>query len=330
MTAHRMLSTFDIKPTLATAPRSSMPDELMIDWTAVPAGSIASIYLPSASAEEIAGAAAAMCGSRIFVPVDANTVRCDALGVAYMPIPRAEGNLAGFIDVTLPRAVHKGDKLTVTFQQLTNKSATIPGRRGRISRDAVGAFSAGSAPTRQIAWRAVTGTFQLAQKVDGAVETLNKVERNLSILRWIFESIPRDSRWRPIFVRYLGALADQVASLGGDPGKVLPSGSGNWRGEPGLQKSGAQPKPAGGKHGQGLHGIQGKIDGLVYDHFGDFEGFILETEEGDKIHFFSREGALQEVVHRAWAGRLRVSVIPEDEHEHRPRRIVLHAPPRPI
>jgi hypothetical protein len=323
MTAYRMLSTFDIKPTSPTALPSGKPDELMIDWTALPAGSIASIYLPSANAEQIASAAAGMFGSRIFIPVDANTVRCDALGVTYMPIPRAPGNLAGLIDVDLPGAVHKGDRLTVTFQQLTDKSAAIPSRGSRISRDAIGAVSAGSAPTRQITWRAVTGTFQLALKVAGAAETLNKVERNLSILRWIFESVPRDSRWHPIFVRYLGAVADQVAGLGGDPRKVLPSGSGNWRGP--------QPKPAGGKqHGQGPHGIVGKVDGLVYDHFGDFEGFIVETEDGDKIHFFSRESALQEVVYRAWAGRLRVAVTPEDENEHRPRRIVLHSPPHPI
>jgi hypothetical protein len=323
--AYRMLSTFDIKPTSPTALASSKPDELMIDWTALPAGSIASIYLPSANAEQIASAAAGMYGSRIFIPVDAKTVRCDALGVTYMPIPRAQGNVAGLVDVKLPRAVHKGDRLTVTFQQLTDKCAAIPSRRSRISRDAIGAASAGRAPTRQITWRAVTGIFQLALKVDGAAETLNKLERNLSILRWIFESIPRESRWHPIFVRYLGALADQVASLGGDPRKVLPSGSGNWRGKPGLQGGGAQPRPAGG---QCPHGIQGKIDGLVYDHFGDFEGFILETEDGDKIHFFSRESALQEVVHRAWAERLRVAVTPEDENEHRPRRIVLHSPPR--
>jgi hypothetical protein len=296
MTTSRMLSTFDIKPTLPTSPVSSKPDELMIDWTALPAGSTASIYLPSANAEEIASTAAGMYGSRIFTPVDANTVHCDALGVTYMPIPRAQGNLAGFIDVVLPGTVHKGDKLTITFQQLANKSATIRRRGGRSSRDAISAVSAGSAPTRQITWRAVTGTFQLAFKVDGNAETLNKVERNLSILRWIFESIPSDSRWHPIFVRYLGALADQVAGLGGAPHKVL-------------------------------HGIVGKVDGLVYDSFGDFEGFILETEDGDKNHFFSRESRLQEVVHRAWAARLRVTVTPDDENKHRLRRIVLHSPP---
>ena len=45
--------TFDIKPTAASLPAGQAPDELMIDWGNVPAGSKASIYLPGTSGQTI-------------------------------------------------------------------------------------------------------------------------------------------------------------------------------------------------------------------------------------------------------------------------------------
>jgi hypothetical protein len=71
-------------------------------------------------------------------------------------------------------------------------------------------------------------------------------------------------------------------------------------------------------------GFIGKVEGLVFDHFGDFEGFILETESGDRLHFYSREANLRTVIERAWAERLRITVVGENADERRPRRIVLH------
>src|SRR5215470_19962233 len=50
---HQVPLTFDIKPTPASLPAGRAPDELMIDWGRVPAGSKASIYLPGTSAKAI-------------------------------------------------------------------------------------------------------------------------------------------------------------------------------------------------------------------------------------------------------------------------------------
>ena len=45
--------TFDIKPTHASLAAGQAPDELMINWSQLPAGSKARIYLPGTSAETI-------------------------------------------------------------------------------------------------------------------------------------------------------------------------------------------------------------------------------------------------------------------------------------
>ena len=243
------------------------------------------------------------------------------------------------MDVVLPAKVKTGNKFTITVKQLTNQSARVPNSRGAGGTTLSTAYVPPDRDTRPIAWRKVAGTFKLAILVKSEKDTLLTVERNLSLLRWIFETIPKESRWYPIFERYLGALALQVFGMGGDPAKIAASGTGvGPGGKPGGvagHGGGARPEPGGG-HRPGPEycrdddGFVGKIDGLVFDHFGDFEGFILETESDERLHFYSREPSLQDVVERAWAARLRVTVIPEDDDGRNPRRIVLHPIPLPF
>jgi len=116
------------------------------------------------------------------------------------------------------------------------------------------------------------------------------------------------------------------------------------------------------------HGCTGKISGVIYDHFGDFEGFVLEADHdhddhhhsehhygqhhherhqpgghyhgdhhdhGDHHHedchrrFYSREKAMAELAHHAWQHRLRVTVYPSDTDPDRPHSITIHQPPAP-
>jgi phospholipase C len=72
--------------------------------------------------------------------------------------------------------------------------------------------------------------------------------------------------------------------------------------------------------------LVGKIMGLVYDHFGDFDGFTLENESGESLTFHTRQSHMEELIKRAWAEGLRVTVAPEEQHSDRPRRVVLHPP----
>ena len=115
---------------------------------------------------------------------------------------------------------------------------------------------------------------------------------------------------------YLGLLAKEINAWGGDAGKIKASGTG-W---PERSK---KPRP-GHSHDDYHRQLTGKIEGLIYDHFGDFEGFILEVENGERIHFFSREKNIEGIVYRAWTDRTRITVIPEDKNEYQPRRLILH------
>ena len=76
------------------------------------------------------------------------------------------------------------------------------------------------------------------------------------------------------------------------------------------------------------YGHTGKISGLIFDRFGDFEGFLLDTEDGE-VEVLSRERDMRDLAERAWRERLRITVwSEEDEMErHRPVRVVVHDPP---
>jgi hypothetical protein len=65
----------------------------------------------------------------------------------------------------------------------------------------------------------------------------------------------------------------------------------------------------------------------MFDHFGDFDGFLLDTGERDD-RFFSREPSVRELAEIAWREHLRVTVVAEDgERAARIGSIVLHEPP---
>lgn len=55
--------------------------------------------------------------------------------------------------------------------------------------------------------------------------------------------------------------------------------------------------------------MTGKIDGLTHDHFGDFCGFILETEWARRHYYETRERHVREIVADAARERTRVTVF---------------------
>ena len=130
-------------------------------------------------------------------------------------------------------------------------------------------------------------------------------------MRWIGEGIPASDRWSPVVERYVAQIADRVQGFGGDPTKILPSPTGAI--------------PHAGKHPKKRHELTftGKVTGLIYDRFGDFEAFILETYNGEHHRFRSREARVHQLVQRAWAERIRTSVVVHRHRPHRPISIVL-------
>ena len=78
------------------------------------------------------------------------------------------------------------------------------------------------------------------------------------------------------------------------------------------------------EHDDERRGYTGKITGLIYDRAGDFDGFLLDTDEGERA-FDSREPGIEDVAGRAWAERILTTVYADDAEPWRPVRIVLRA-----
>ncbi len=131
------------------------------------------------------------------------------------------------------------------------------------------------------------------------------------------------NRWVPVLERYIGLSAGRVHGLGGNPEKIKPSPWGAY-GPPQLSGEG------GGEGGKPCHEATGKVNGVVYDRFGDFEGFRLLTEEGCERCYCSREAEIEALARYAWVERLVITVVSEAREREHPVRIILRrAPPQP-
>ena len=319
--SRRMVHPVQVRPTPLLTPN---PDELMILWGKTPAASEAQLYLPALDAAAILRIAEERYAVQQLRLVDAHTIACDTRGVTFVPLPQGTALAAGLLSIDLPPGIRKGDAYTIMVRQLTDASAAIsppppPPPVIEIARAGASAPAA-SIPPKQVKWRRVAGAFQFAIAISTKEQLLLPEERLLAVLRWIAQGMPKQKRWYPVLLRYIDDIAGRVQGFGGDPGKIEPSPTGQV---PGLHR----PRPAPGGHHHHEEGgeVTGKIDGLIYDHFGDFEGFILETEEGRHHRFASRELPMLMLVQRAWLERLRVTVFAKRHAPHVPRTIILRA-----
>ena len=321
------VTTFEIKPTPAKLPNGLQADELMIDWGGTPTSGHATIYLPATRAADIVEMADRKYATHRLQLADAHTIKCPVGGITYVPIPPGTDiNYAGLLSVALPEGLPRRAFYTVVVRQVTNATG-VPTRPPpppppppRIDIDASHAAPAEAAPPRRITWRRVSGAFQLNIPVGDKVLLLEQEERQLSVLRWIGESIPKHNRWYLVFRRYLEEIAGRVTVFGGDPGKILPSPNGDGR----HPHSGPGHHP---KDGERRVAFTGKISGLIFDRFGDFEGFTLDTEDGER-RFESREHPIRDLAEQAWRERILISVIVERHAPHRPESIVFLQPSR--
>lgn len=316
--SRRAPQTFEIRPTPSGRPIGFPHDELMIEWDGVPAGSTANFYLPATTADEILRIAAQTYTSHRLTAIDANTLSCPAEGVTYLPIPAGVGgeNLAGLLTLDLPLGIHKGERYHVHVKQVT----TVPtfARDGRETTTHVGAAAA-SANGRAAfgtSWRRVLGTFTMTVDVSTKHALLPTEERRLSLMRWIELAVPIESRWYPVFRRYVDQIAHRVRFMGGDPAQIQPTSDGNWQGSNGHHRQDH------GQPGERRTSFEGKVKSVIYDRFGDFEGFVLDTEDGER-RFASTEHPIEQIVLRAFAHRVHIAVIVELDDLQRPERIVL-------
>lgn len=292
----------------------------MIDWGNTPAGSLANIYWPQVTAEDVLKLATTLYGTHPFSAADANTIQCKtSKGVTYVPIPHATGkNFAGLFTLDLPNTIHIGQEFNIKVRRVATRQ---PDQQIFVAPEHVNAGAAQAVRKRKIMrnWRYVTGTFQVQVPVGNDKTLLLPEENTLAIMKWRLEHMSPAYRWYPVVQRYISYISGRVTGFGGDPGKIKPSPIGF----PGGKGTGG--KGPGEKRAE----YTGKICALVYDRFGDFEGFILDTEDGDR-KFASREAEIELVVNRALTERIVTTVVVELDAPHRPESIVLRCPPRPF
>jgi hypothetical protein len=65
---------------------------------------------------------------------------------------------------------------------------------------------------------------------------------------------------------------------------------------------------------------------LIFDLFGDFHGFELETKEGNQ-RFVSHEKEIEVLINRVWRERIRVTMVAETRVPLRPLELIFREPP---
>ena len=211
----------------------------------------------------------------------------DGEGATYIPIPSATNqNFAGLFTVDLPLGVTHGEVFNIVVRRLTTKNVpSISTQEGR-------AESARLPIIRPV--RTVTGAFQVTIPVTTETDLLAGDENTLAVLKWRLQEMSPLYRWRPVVKRHIEYLSSRVDASGGDASSIPPSLDG-W-------PVGRRPHPVGEEH------CVGKVVEVIFDCFGDFEGFVVESCGSSRHRFKSRERAVGELMLRACSLRWTMSV----------------------
>jgi hypothetical protein len=310
---------FEIKPSAIVLKPDRKPDELMIDWGDIPDGSMATFYLPQVAAARTLKWADQLYTTHRLTQVDPHTIQCSTGGVTYIPVPQGAGAaFVGLMTVELPPGIRNGDAFAVVVRQITTEAGykttnniPVQVRSGKQAKLASAVVSPDF-----VAWRRISGVFRLTILVSNKQALLPQEEKFLSILRWILKGTPVQSRWYPVLNRYVEQVGWLVQGLGGDPELVIATGDGNW-------KPAREPVIS-------TREFTGKVAGVIYDRFGDFEGFLLLTEAGDERAFRSVESEIEALVRFAWRDRVVITVLTAAHDPLCPFSIILRrAPPQP-
>ena len=194
-----------IPATVGVAARARIPvpidegvDELMIRWGNLPRTSDVRIYLPGVSADDLLHQAALVMDDPRLKRVDDHTVRLLPADVSFLAIP-PEAQLRpvpGLLQIVLPDDVREKQHFRVVVHHISR------------------------------AERRVVGSFQLTIPVGMGPRLLGAETRLYSVMRHIFESVPREGPWYAVLARYLDVLAARVRAFGGEPDLVDPSPDG--------------------------------------------------------------------------------------------------------
>ena len=323
--SRRIANVFELWPAATIKVPDPAPDEILIDWGNVPAGTNATVYIPEVTADQFVTLAGRPNGRAAIQQVDGETISVPTGGISYVPIPPgAAFGLTGLLTIDLPETVKKGEAYTIVVRQVTDAMPARVFEPPGIAKAAAGAKAAGAADL--LRWRQIVGSYQITVPVRTKDVMLVPEMRLLSVLRWNLEQMSTSERWYRVFSRYVGTIEDRVRGLGGDPEGVegSPAGLPGDRGEePDGRPDGRPCEPF--DRGPTCR-YDGKVVGLLYDCFGDFEGFLLD-DCGREIRFVARERQIEELIDRAWRERIAITVVVREAAKRRPVEIILRRRP---
>jgi hypothetical protein len=259
------------------------PDELVIDFGNLPRDSHVVLYMPEVDVDDVLRFAAQRQGPATMSRAGEHAIRCKVTDVGFIPIPKTSTATIAGL------ATVQLPPNVVQGQKFTMVLRQVDGRKLRT-----------------------IGTTQFDIHIKTKKDVLPKLTTDLGVLKHIALSIPEDNRWYPVFQRYLAEMGDRIRGLGLNPDDVAPLPGGDER--PGPVGPGGRPTGT---------GQRGKIRELVYDCFGDFEGFVLETCDG-RTFFRTCERGLEEVVRRVCRDRSSVTVHTQAGAAGKVARIVVH------
>jgi hypothetical protein len=307
---HRAPQTFDIRPSKAIGEPGAAglpPDQLMIDWGDVPAGSKASIYWPAVTAADVISLARVWGGAAGLSASDAHTLTMKVQGgVSYVPIPEGAGqNFAGLFTLELPPGITTGQEFEVLVRRIAAQFSTpVPppppplqsAPSLKLEKAAKPAPAAVVTIERPSLWRYVVGSFVVRIPVSTGEEMLIPEEMTLAIMKWRLEHVSPGSRWAPVLERYIKYSSARLAGIGGDPSQVPASLT--WT--PPLPDEDGDGRPD-------KRQWRGKVAEVLFDCHGEFEGFVLEVCcERRLVH--SRERGVADLILRACRENLTVCV----------------------
>ncbi len=326
--AHRVPQTFEVKPSgppPTYGPLAGRPDELMIDWGEVPAGSTARIYWPAVSSAEVIQLASWMYGVHPLTAADAHTIEVKTIkGVTYVPIPQGTGDwYAGLFTVDMPQTVTTGQEFDIVVRRIgkrpvhvtaapppppppTNLQAKERQRPGGTIRMAppvaplknTAPITVVKEKDRLAYERYIVGSFQVKIPVSTGKVMLPAEETTLAILKARLEMLPRTDRWYPVLLRYISQIAGRVDGLGGDSNAIPPSLLGYL----------PTPVPVLRPCEENLQEFTGKVCEVLFDCFGDFIGFVLD-DCCERRTYESRERQIGELALRALKERFTVMAV---------------------
>ena len=277
------------------------PDELMIDWGNIPEGSIARIYWPQTNSADILQLASQIYSTHRLSASDAHTIQCSTVqGVTYVPIPPGAGeNLAGLFTIELTGGLRLRQEFNVVVRRISTRQldqANAP----KLRADA----TSGKGETVRRNWRYVVGTFQVRVPVENKQTLLEPTENTLAIMKARVQRMPAtDSSAPGSAALYLCSErhAQECRRRSRVHSAVI-----KWLIFPSC------------KPGDYVEHHTGKVASVIYDRFGDFEGFLLVTEEGAELTFRSKESAIEAVIRFAWEDRVVITVETDPSRPHNP------------